>query len=117
MTLEKNLQRQPEAQANFTRQYTWSSVREAASGRWGSILRALGVQEQFLDRRHGPCPACGGRDRFRFDDKNGSGSFYCSHCGAGDGFTLIQLVFNFGAWESLQVVASALGIDHGGSDA
>ncbi|MDI5829610.1 hypothetical protein MJN51_36035, partial [Salmonella enterica subsp. enterica serovar Kentucky] len=35
-------------------------------------------------RRHAPCPACGGKDRFRFDD-NGRGSFICNQCGAGDG--------------------------------
>jgi len=98
---------------NFNQQYTWESVRHAASGRWEIILPALGVQGQFLRRQHGPCPACGGRDRFRFDDKNGSGSFYCSHCGAGDGFKLIQLVYDFGTRESLKLVAGALGMDRG----
>lgn len=98
---------------NLNQQYTWDSVRLAASGRWEIILPALGVQDQFLRRRHGPCPACGGRDRFRFDDKNGSGSFYCSHCGAGDGFKLIQIVYDLATQESLQLVAGALGLDRG----
>jgi putative DNA primase/helicase len=35
---------------------------------------------------------CGGKDRFRFDDKNGKGTFFCNQCGAGDGLDLIQKV-------------------------
>jgi len=113
MAPKRNPRRHSGVTTNFNQQYTWDSVRHAASGRWEIILPALGVREQFLRRRHGPCPACGGRDRFRFDDKHGSGSFYCSRCGAGDGFKLIQLVYDFGTRESLQLVAGALGMDRG----
>lgn len=65
-------------------------VREVATGRWTGILAALGVDPAALTGKHVACPACGGKDRFRFDDKAGRGTFYCSHCGAGDGFTLLQ---------------------------
>lgn len=63
-------------------------VREAAHGRWPSILSALGLDERALSGRHGPCPMCGGKDRFRFDDKEGRGTYFCSGCGAGDGVQL-----------------------------
>lgn len=63
-------------------------VRQAAQGRWRSILTVLGMDERALSGKHGPCPMCGGRDRFRFDDKEGRGTFYCSKCGAGDGVQL-----------------------------
>lgn len=63
----------------------------AARGRWPGILEALGINPKYLRDVHGPCPACGGKDRFRFDDKL-NGNFYCSQCGAGDGFKLLQLV-------------------------
>ena len=53
----------------------------AAKGRWPEILRAVGVEDVYLKNRNGPCPFCGGRDRFRFDDKDGSGSYFCSGCG------------------------------------
>jgi len=46
------------------------------------------MDERALSGRHCPCPMCGGRDRFRFDDKDGRGTFYCSGCGAGDGVAL-----------------------------
>jgi putative DNA primase/helicase len=56
---------------------------------WLRVLRAAGIEATFLRNRHGPCPICGGKDRYRFDNKNGRGDFYCNNCGAGDGFKLI----------------------------
>lgn len=64
---------------------------ETYKGRWRSILAALGVPSQMLVNRHGPCPVCGGKDRFRFDDKDGLGTFFCNQCGAGDGPRLAML--------------------------
>lgn len=66
-------------------------IAEAARGRWPEILAQFGVSLPAKGK-HGPCPACGGKDRFRFDDKEGRGSFYCSGCGAGDGFILLERV-------------------------
>ncbi len=65
-------------------------VREIAQGRWRSILTVLGIDERALSGKHGPCPMCGGKDRFRFDDREGRGTFYCSGCGAGDGVQLVM---------------------------
>jgi putative DNA primase/helicase len=33
---------------------------------------------------------CDGSDRFRFDDKEGRGTWFCNQCGHGDGFDLVQ---------------------------
>ncbi|WP_192805022.1 DUF7146 domain-containing protein [Noviherbaspirillum aerium] len=63
---------------------------DEAVGRWPGILQALGVDPRYLGKKHGPCPICGGRDRYRFDDKEGRGTWFCSHCGSGDGFKLLQ---------------------------
>ncbi len=63
-------------------------VQEVAAGRWRGILLAMGMDDRALTGKHGPCPMCGGKDRFRFDDKDGRGTFYCSGCGAGDGMAL-----------------------------
>ena len=38
----------------------------------------------------GTCPMCGGKDRFRFDDKGGRGTWICSQCGAGDEIELVK---------------------------
>lgn len=60
----------------------------AAKGKWRGILTALGVPPQFLKNTHGPCPLCGGTDRFRWDNKEGQGSYICGQCGAGGGMDL-----------------------------
>lgn len=59
-----------------------------ALGHWPRILPALGIQ--VLKNRHQPCPVCGGSDRFRFDDREGRGTWYCNQCGAGDGLKLVE---------------------------
>lgn len=64
------------------------NVRDLAQGRWRSILAVLGVDERALSGKHGPCPMCGGKDRFRFDDREGRGTYFCAGCGAGDGVQL-----------------------------
>ncbi len=61
---------------------------EAAKGKWRGILLELGVPREVLTGKHGPCPLCGGRDRFRFDNKEGRGTWICNQCGAGDGIKL-----------------------------
>jgi putative DNA primase/helicase len=61
---------------------------DAAKGKWRGILMHLGVPGEALKDKHGPCPMCGGEDRFRFDNRDGRGSFICNGCGAGDGMQL-----------------------------
>lgn len=69
---------------------------DAARNHWESILKRLGVNESFLKNKHGPCPMCGGEDRFRFDNKGGNGSWICNQCGSGNG---INLLMQFHGWE------------------
>jgi putative DNA primase/helicase len=67
-------------------------IRDRARNKWRDILPRLGIADSFLNGKHGPCPACGGKDRYRFDDRKGEGGFYCTQCGAGDGFALLMNV-------------------------
>ena len=67
-------------------------VRDLAKGRWKEILPSLGVDSRYLVNKHGPCPICGGDDRFRFDDQHGQGGYICSQCGGGDGFRLASKI-------------------------
>ncbi|MEX6313320.1 primase-helicase zinc-binding domain-containing protein [Providencia manganoxydans] len=84
-------------------------VKLKAKGQWQNILSNLGVEVPL--NTHTACPACGGKDRFRFDDKDGNGTFICSQCGAGDGLDLIQRIFGGSVTEAAQEVASIIGID------
>lgn len=63
---------------------------QRARGRWREILPQLGIDTSYLRNKHGPCPLCGGTDRFRWDDKDGSGGYYCNQCGPGSGMTLVM---------------------------
>ena len=83
----------------------------AAANRWPMVLSQLGINVPRSPRQHAPCPACGGKDRFRFDDK-GRGSFFCNQCGAGDGLDLIQKVNQCGTTEAARMAADVLGIDY-----
>jgi 5S rRNA maturation endonuclease (ribonuclease M5) len=69
-------------------------------------------------KQHGPCPACGGKDRFRFDDQEGKGTWFCNQCQpqAGDGFDLVQNVRGCAFPEALQLVADALGYQQRSGD-
>ena len=85
----------------------------AAQGHWQSILPALGVASECLSNRHGPCPGCGGKDRFRFDDKDGRGGFVCGGGGDpfhGDGFDLLEHVNGWTRQETFKAVAEYLGV-------
>lgn len=66
------------------------SVKDLARGKWRGILLGFGLDDKFLNGRHGPCPLCGGKDRYRWDNKDGSGSYICSQCGAGSGMDLLM---------------------------
>ncbi|EEL0032170.1 toprim domain-containing protein [Salmonella enterica] len=78
-----------------------------ACGHWPNILPALGVK--VIKNRHQPCPVCGGSDRFRFDDKEGRGTWFCNQCGAGDGLKLVERVFDVSASEAAQKVNAVTG--------
>ncbi|EHF3472195.1 DUF927 domain-containing protein, partial [Proteus mirabilis] len=68
-----------------------SDIVKASQGRWLYILANLGITVPD-NHKHGACPKCGGKDRFRFDDKNGKGTWFCNQCGHGDGLDLVKLV-------------------------
>ncbi|MGR7615691.1 primase-helicase zinc-binding domain-containing protein [Klebsiella aerogenes] len=78
-----------------------------ACGHWPHILPALGVK--VIKNRHQACPVCGGSDRFRFDDKEGRGTWFCNQCGAGDGLKLIEKVFDVSVLEAAQKVNTVTG--------
>jgi putative DNA primase/helicase len=86
-----------------------SDVMLKARGRWHGLLIALGIDETYLKNIHGPCPICGGKDRFRFDDKGGDGTYYCNSCGPGDGWKLAQLITRLSAKEVAKKIFALVG--------
>lgn len=60
------------------------------NGAWRQTLESYGCHLPN-GRHHGPCPVCGGKDRFRFDDKDGRGTWFCSQCDPQSGGGLLLL--------------------------
>ena len=83
------------------------SIVEKARGRWTPLLKHFGIE--FKVKRHGPCPICGGKDRFIVDDKEGLGTFHCNQCGAGTGFTLLQKVKGWDMKQTMLEVSKIVG--------
>ena len=86
----------------------FATVKRAAQGRWPAILAVL--VSPYHPTIHAPCPACGGTDRFRYDDIDGHGTFICNRGGngilSGDGFVLIQHKTGATSSEALNMVRS-----------
>jgi putative DNA primase/helicase len=65
-----------------------------ANGKWPSILLSLGFDERVVSGKHGPCPMCEGKDRFRMIDLEGKCQWICNQCGSGDAINLIESAMN-----------------------
>ncbi|HEM7577730.1 TPA: DUF927 domain-containing protein [Serratia marcescens] len=84
-----------------------NDARAKANGQWEVILQRLDIP---TNRAEGKCPACGGKTRYRFDDKDGRGTYYCSHCGAGTGLDLVMKVKQCGVREAAALVADVMAL-------
>lgn len=96
-------------------------VRKHAQGNWQFVLNRLGYS--FAGGKHEPCPHCGGKDRFRFDDNNitkGDGGWICSQGGngtvGGDGLSFLIDHVGMSASDAVKKVAEVLNIDLPKSD-
>ena len=87
-----------------------TEVSEKAKGRWYPILIALKIEKTLLNKRNQSCPWCGGRDRFRWTDHQGTGSFYCSGCGAGDGVELVKRMLGVDFRAAAKAIEDVLGV-------
>ncbi|MEH8229849.1 DUF927 domain-containing protein [Aeromonas veronii] len=99
-----------------TASHNIEQVRTLANGNWASVLADLEIDVDETGA-HGPCPVCGGSDRFRFDDLEGRGTWFCNQCDphAGDGFDLVRKVHGVPASRAINMVGAALGMAPGGA--
>jgi len=82
-------------------------IKALSVGRWPGILQELGID--VGDGKHMPCPICkGGKDRFRFTNKDNCGMWICNQCGAGDGWHLVQRVLNVDFMGAVEAVAKVI---------
>jgi hypothetical protein len=84
---------------------------DAAHGQWGHILLEFGIPYNALNGKQQPCPACGGTDRFRYTDRHGDGDYFCSHCKAGKGISLVAKVNGWSYVEAAKRIDHLIGND------
>lgn len=97
-------------------------IGDRAVGRWKEILPSLGVSSALLTGKHVACPVCGGKDRFRFDDKGGKGTWFCAQQhgteqdnasgSSGNGFGLIMDMKAIGFADAARLVETVIGADN-----
>lgn len=92
------------------------TLKQQCTGKWLGIFSNLGID--VGDGKHGPCPACGGRDRFRLDLKERDvGGYYCNQCGAGFGIDLVQKSLGLTFPEALHRISEIVGTVEPNTDA
>ena len=87
-------------------------VKSAANNSWHDIFASFGLNVP-APGKHGPCPVCGGHDRFHFDNLNGDGTWHCRKCEdkqSGDGFDLISKSCSWELSKTIKEVASVVGV-------
>ena len=85
------------------------TILDAAAGRWPELLQTLGgLSADQLTDTHQPCPACGGTDRYRWDNDDGPGGGYCNQCGGKDGnggaMSGLDLLMRVRQWDLKQAI-------------
>ena len=84
------------------------NIHDLGRGRWKSILTGAGVPPAHLTGRHGPCPMCGGKDRFRFTNHEDTGAYICNQCGAGSAIDLLMALRNVDFRGAAEIVRDQL---------
>lgn len=90
-----------------------TSIAERYKHRWKGILPSFGLPAERLKAKHGSCPFCGGRDRFRFTDFRGHGDFICNQCGSGDGVDFVMRMTGLSCREALTRIEEVAGTASG----
>jgi len=85
----------------------FDAIKAEATGQWSGIFAQVGIE--VGNGKHLPCPLCGGKDRFRFDDQGGRGTWICNQCGAGDGLKLLMRAFKDDYKGAMNRLAGVLG--------
>ena len=87
---------------------------DASSSREHNILFELGhVQAELLDGNHHPCPKCGGNDRFRWIEDNGS--CFCNQCfktTKADVVSSLAWLLDIGRKDAAQRILDHLGVKY-----
>lgn len=84
-------------------------LKKMAEGKWLGIFENVGIILPAKLGDHGPCPCCGGTDRFRLDKDTKDGTYYCNGCGPSDGVNLVQKYLGMTLPEAIKRISEILG--------
>lgn len=87
----------------------YNDVEPKMIGLWEDFLKSvMGFDPKTFNKKHQPCPHCGGKDRFRWDDKlntPGDGGYVCGQCGSGNGMNLFMKCSGYEFPEAVNIAA------------
>lgn len=86
------------------------SAMDQARGQWPLLLLAAGVSGDVLTGKHAQCPLCSRKKSFRFDNRDGLGTWICV-CGAGTGAGLLQQALGWSWKDIFEHIDKTLGVD------
>ena len=86
------------------------SVLDKIKGRWIPVLKTLGVPDNYLTNKAGPCPFCEGTDRYTFTDFNNDGVYLCRGCGSGNGWGFMQKYFDTDFKGAVEMIEPLIGL-------
>lgn len=82
-------------------------------GMWREALQSLcGLHSDVFNKKHQPCPHCGGKDRFRWTDKlntQGDGGAICNGCGNDSGIGWLMKLTGEPYSECINILGRFLG--------
>lgn len=94
--------------------YQEEEVLPYMSNMWQDALQNIcGLHSRYFNGKHQDCPACGGKDRFRWtnkkDNKVGDGWAYCNSCGADKGIGWLMKLSGEPYSECINILGRFLG--------
>lgn len=82
-------------------------------GMWRDALQSIcGLSSDVFNKKHQPCPHCGGKDRFRWTDKlsaDGDGGAVCNGCGNDSGIGWLMKLTGEPYSECINILGRFLG--------
>lgn len=82
-------------------------------GMWRDALQSIcGLSNDVFNKKHQPCPHCGGKDRFRWTDKlstDGDGGAVCNGCGSDSGIGWLMKLTGEPYSECINILGRFLG--------
>ncbi|HAF2128799.1 TPA: DNA primase [Salmonella enterica] len=93
-----------------------TDIKNRARGLWGDVIfpsNEIGIKVPKKGK-HGPCPICGGTDRFHYKDDYDDGNWYCNQCNEpkyGDGLDLISRALGIELIDAAKKVGEIIGAD------